>query len=55
MVSTERRDAQRTDGAHRPFEHPGSDDLPARDRDRDHAIAAALDALIEEARGKLSA
>lgn len=24
-------------------------------RDRDHAIAAALDALIEEARGKLSA
>ncbi|TDC29834.1 integrase [Micromonospora sp. KC213] len=24
-------------------------------RDRDHAIAAALDALIEEARGKVSA
>ena len=37
-------------GQDRPLKHPGRDDLPARTRERNQAIAAALDALINEAR-----
>jgi hypothetical protein len=55
VVGAQRSDAQGADGRIGHSSTRAAMIYQHATRDRDHVIAAALDALIEEARGKISA